>query len=143
MFERIYQQHWINLPKETRQHLVKVFSLGATGITEVRDNTVVSDGFTNTDLERITLSKMAEYVGSSLESMETFARLWEITLSKVNQELYPPIMLPEEKVVYIPGTQPRTQPETDPSLLIELPTPYCNQCTSKGGRHKNTCPLYR
>ena len=48
--ERIYPAVWLALPKETREHLAKVFGISASGITEVRDQSVVSDGFTVEDL---------------------------------------------------------------------------------------------
>ena len=86
--EKVYQQHWIDLPKDVRQKLAEVFDIERTGITEIRDNTVISDGFTNKDLEAITLPKMTEYIGSD----ETFHRAWELTLMKVRSELNPPVM---------------------------------------------------
>lgn len=86
--EKIYSQHWIDLPKQVRAKLVEVFGIERTGITEVRDQTVISDGFTNTDLQGITLDKMNQYIGS----VETFPRAWELTLMKVNYELNPPMI---------------------------------------------------
>ncbi len=88
--EKIYSQHWIDLPQATRNHLVKVFNIPLTGITEIRDQTVVSDGHTNSDLQAITLEKMAAYVGSP--ATLSFSRLWEITLSKIKYELNPPVL---------------------------------------------------
>ena len=40
------------------------------------------------DLKKITLEKMNEYIGSEETS---FLRAWEVTLSKVNFELNPPV----------------------------------------------------
>lgn len=80
---------WMSLPRETRKHLVKVFDIERTGISEVRDNEVITDGYTNQDLEAITREKMVKYTGSD----ESFSRLWEVTLSKVKYELNPPIPL--------------------------------------------------
>lgn len=84
--EKVYQQNWIDLPRDVRARLAQVFGLERTGITEVRDQTVVSDGYTNGDLQGITLDKMNQYIGS----VETFPRAWEITLMKVKYELHPP-----------------------------------------------------
>ena len=129
--ERVYQQVWIDLPKTTRQHLVKVFGLIPNGIAEIRDQTVISDGYTNDDLRRITSDKMAEYVGS----VESFSRLWELTLSKVKSELNPPIDLAdltEEPIVN--DVVPETIVEPTP-----VPTKFCDFCDSKGQRHKATC----
>lgn len=86
MFERIYQQHWMSLPKDIRHRLMVVFDIQKSGITEIRDQDVVSDGVTNADLSAITLQKMNEYIGSE----ENFARAWEITLAKARYELNPP-----------------------------------------------------
>lgn len=87
--EKIYSQNWVDLPKEVRQRLSEVFGIERTGITEVRDQTVISDGYTNTDLQAITLEKMEEYIGSK----ETFHRAWELTLAKVKYELNPPTIV--------------------------------------------------
>lgn len=89
--EKVYQQHWIDLPKDVRNKLTEVFEIPNTGITEVRDQTVLSDGTTNTDLLAITAEKMAAYVGSSV-SDTSYHRLWELTLAKVHSELNPPQM---------------------------------------------------
>lgn len=87
IMNQIFPQVWIHLSKEVRAHLVKVFSLVRSGVTEVRDQEVISDGFTVDDLKQITLEKMNKYIGS----VETFPRAWEITLSKVYSELNPPV----------------------------------------------------
>ena len=86
--ELIYPAVWMALPKEVKVHLAKVFGLSPTGITEVRDNTVVSDGYTIDDLRKISRENMCNYIGSE----ETFLRAWEITLSKVHTELHPGVI---------------------------------------------------
>lgn len=85
--EQIYPGMWIHLPLETRLHLVKVFKLERTGVTEIVDQRIVSDGFTVDDLKLITKEKLCEYVGSE----ETFGRAWELTLAKIHSELNPPV----------------------------------------------------
>lgn len=85
--DQIFPQMWIKLDKEVREHLIKIFSISRTGITEIVDQTIVSDGYTVDDLKAISLEKMNEYIGSE----ETFGRAWEITLSKVKHELHPPL----------------------------------------------------
>lgn len=85
--DRIYPAIWMSTPKPVRNHLVQVFDLVRTGVTEIRDQDVVSDGYTIDDLKKITLEAMCEYIGST----ETFARAWEITVSKVHYELNPPV----------------------------------------------------
>lgn len=87
MQEFITPQQWLLLPQEVKNHLIKTFDIKRTGISEVRDNTVISDGYTQTDLKAITHAAMKEYIGSD----ETFLRSWELTLAKVKFELNPPV----------------------------------------------------
>ena len=88
MFDKIYQPQWMSLDKKTREHLSKVFSIPQSGITEIRDDMVLSDGKTNGDLSAINEFKMSEYVGSK----ESYPRLWELTLAKCKYELDPPVV---------------------------------------------------
>jgi hypothetical protein len=112
--EQIYSQHWVSLPKEVRVHLISVFGLVRTGVTEVINQEVKSDGFTNDDLKGITLEKMNGYIGST----ETFARAWELTLSKVNSELHPPVgEITETNHPFIPAEA--IIPEAQPVVLKE------------------------
>lgn len=93
MLEKIYPHIFIQVPKDLRDYIAKVFGVKQSGITEVRDSTVISDGRTVEDLSVINEETMEAYVGSK----ETFARLWEITISKAKSELYPPIPLPVDE----------------------------------------------
>lgn len=77
------------LDKQVRNHLVKVFNIPRTGITEIRDQEIIRDGYSDEDLKAITLEKMNEYIGST----EVFPRAWELTCSKARYELNPPIDL--------------------------------------------------
>ena len=117
MFERIYQHSWISYPKEVRERLTKIFFIPTSGVAEIKDQEVLSDGKTNTDLLVITKDKLISYVGESAD----FPTLWEKTLAKVDLELHP---LP-------------TPPEP-----VEFP-PYCDTCTSTKGRHKAICPKFK
>lgn len=87
MYERVLPQLWMALPLDERAHLANVFSVEKTGVTEVRDNVVISDGYRYEDLFAITAQKMIDYVGST----ETFPRLWELTCAKARFELHPPV----------------------------------------------------
>lgn len=86
-FDRVAPQMWMMLGKDERDRLAHVFKIEATGITEVRDNEVLTDGFKYEDLAGITKEKMTEYVGSE----ESYPRLWELTVAKVRSELHPPV----------------------------------------------------
>lgn len=98
-FERLLPQLWMVQPLDVRNHLAAHFDLHKTGVSEIRDQDVISDGYSFDDLEGITHEKMVEYVGSE----ESFPRLWELTVAKAHYELTPPIEMKmstpvEEKV---------------------------------------------
>lgn len=85
--DRIAPQQWMIVPRETRERLVSVFNIGKSGITEVHNENVVTDGRTVDDLRAITSDVMAEYVGSSA----SFFRLWELSIAKAYSELHSPV----------------------------------------------------
>jgi hypothetical protein len=121
--ERIYPQQWMALPKETKNHLIKVFGIPKSGITEIRDQDVVSDGYTSADLEAINLDKMCEYIGSR----ETFGRAWEITLMRVKSDLNPPMELPVPVIDIAPA---------------EVKSVFCDKCVAPREPHFKKCPNY-
>lgn len=84
----ITKDQWMLLDIQVKQKLISVFGIVKSGYSEIRDNIVVTDGYTQEDLKKITLEKMNEYIGSEETS---FLRAWEVTLSKVNFELNPPV----------------------------------------------------
>ena len=90
-FTQVYAQNWMILPRDLRRHLALVFKIVPTGITEVKDNVVISDGFTNDNLKLIDAVKMAEYLKVPLD-MYDFAKLWELTLGHANHELHPVVV---------------------------------------------------
>lgn len=77
----------MHISKEVRDYLAAMWKIPQSGITEIRDQTVLSDGHTYDDLSVITLEKMTEYIGSE----ESFARAWELTVMKAYSELHPPV----------------------------------------------------
>lgn len=85
--EKITPQHWMLLDKETRIHLAKHFNIPVSGVTEIRDQELITDGRTMADLEALSLQAMCEYVGSQ----ETFGRAFELTIAKAHSELHPPV----------------------------------------------------
>ena len=86
-FDKVPTALWMIQPQSVRNLLAKEFELSRTGYSEVRDQDLISDGFTASDLEGITSEKMEAYVGSH----ETFSRLWELTVMKAYSELNPPM----------------------------------------------------
>lgn len=85
--ERILPGQFMHLSREIREYLGHMWKIPRSGVSEVRDQTVISDGHTYEDLLAITHERMNEYIGSE----ETFARAWEITVAKAYSELHPPI----------------------------------------------------
>lgn len=85
--QNLLPAQWMHASREVREYLAAMWKLTRSGITEIRDQDVISDGYTLDDLRGITLEKMTEYIGSE----ETFARAWEITQSKAYSELHPPV----------------------------------------------------
>lgn len=87
-FENIYSHLWMQVPAEERKILAEVFNLEKTGIAEIRDQSVISDGHSNDDLLLITKDKMEAFIGSEAEN---FARAWELTVAKARSIVNPPI----------------------------------------------------
>lgn len=102
MIEKLYTPNWTDLDPKIRHHLREVFNVKKSGNTEIRDQVLISDGTTNEDLwNAFTIESMCKYIGSK----ETFARAWEITVSKAKYEINPPVDFPtieEEPVKKIP-----------------------------------------
>lgn len=94
MHERITVQQWMLLPRETRIVLAEAFNIPRTGITEIIDDRVVTDGHSNDNLMVITKEKMCEWIGSE----ETFHRAWEICISKANGIVNPPVNIMPEPI---------------------------------------------
>lgn len=132
--EKLFQQVWMHQPQDVRNHLQKVFNITRTGITEIRDQEVITDGYTNTDLETVTADKMSAYVGSPTGEL-SFSRLWEIVLSKVKSELHPPIFEIQSSGIIVD-----INPSTTPSVPEKR---YCDTCVSTKGRHRKGCPKYK
>lgn len=85
--QRILPAQFMHQPKEIRDYLSQMWKIPQSGISEVRDQDIISDGHTYDDLSIITLELMNEYIGSE----ESFARAWEVTCAKAYSELHPPI----------------------------------------------------
>lgn len=71
-----------------------MWKIPRSGVSEIRDQEVVSDGHTYEDLLVITLDLMNRYIGSE----ETFARAWEVTIAKAFSELHPPVGIIQKNV---------------------------------------------
>lgn len=124
-------QLWLKLPKEIRDKLVVLFHIKRTGSTVVdygpAGNTVVSDGYKPADIEAITLEKMQALLDNDSTN---FFELLEQVIAQIDA-----LMAPKVEV---------TEKDLDSAISIlseDTPKPpFCDQCTSKGGRHLKTCP---
>ena len=77
----ISQQEWVKVPHEVRLELVQEFGLKRSGIIQVFNNTLMSDGYSYEDLAPLTVERMQLYVGTR----ETdYFKLWEATTNKAN-----------------------------------------------------------
>lgn len=127
------------MDKKVRNHLAEVFHIVSSGVTEIRDQYVVSDGFTMDDLKGITLEKMCVYIGSQ----ETFMRAWEITLMKVKSELNPPVgeIVSENGAMKIVDVKPSVFQEATLKVEVKVePSKFCQFCEAKGPiKHMKNC----
>ena len=121
----------MHLDKDVRDLLVSKFDIPRTGIREIVDGTVVSDGVCNEDLKSLTEEKMSEYLNGVKH--ETFGHLVDLVVLKLKEELNPTIKV-EEKI------------DTEKLEIIEEaikaasePRPYCGACTTHRGRHSKNC----
>lgn len=80
----LYAAQWMLLPQEVRTRLAEVFALKKTGGSLVQDNRQLSDGYTDKDLEVITLEAMQAFLGT--EEKDFLILLTEIR-AKVLQDI--------------------------------------------------------
>lgn len=77
----------MHISYELRDYFSRMWKIPRSGVSEIRDQEVISDGHTYDDLAVITLDLMNDYIGS----VETFARAWEVSCAKAYSELHPPV----------------------------------------------------
>lgn len=124
--DKITQQQWMWLPQQIRNRFIEVFQLDRTGIAEVRDQTVISDGYSQTDLAVINKERLCEYVGSE----ETFLRAWELAISKANYEVNPPVG-EINKTAEIRNVSDEQKPVVEEKPIIEETKQIKNDNTKK------------
>ena len=79
--ERIYPNVWLESPRIVREQLAKDLHIPKTGMAEVIDQTVVSDGYSIDDLGVINVPLLVEYVGRK----ESFKELWLAAVRKASE----------------------------------------------------------
>lgn len=87
--DKLYPQVWMAINKPERQYLAQQFSVQQSGISEVRDDTHISDGKTEADLAVFTKESMASFVGQEVADL-SFMRLLELSVAKAYSDLNPP-----------------------------------------------------
>lgn len=140
-------QIWLKLPSDIRTKLVAMFHIPRSGSTVVdygfNGTTVVSDGFKPQDIEAITLEKMQAIMDT--DSTDFYGLFEEIILNI--DALMQPKPFPLEgfgEMESLSSTEhiPVIEAVKGPSYTIDTSTKprFCDQCTSKGGRHLKMCP---
>jgi hypothetical protein len=99
---------WVSLSNEVRYRMRTIFNISQSGITEVNDGRVVSDGTTYEDLKALTIEKMQKYVDNPTTD---FHKLIDLTVAKVMEELYPKV--PKEEV--------RVSTDAGVNIIIDAP----------------------
>lgn len=74
---------WVQLPTETRRQLVQVFNLKRSAGSEVVDGKLKTDGYTEKDLQGITVEKMQAFTGSE---SPTYFELLDKVLAKLEDK---------------------------------------------------------
>lgn len=151
---------WLTIPHLTRLKLSQDFKLSRTGqnlmTTRNGQGILESDGHTVNDLRGINVTSMQEYLGfKDIDPEADFFALLEMTVEKA--EYKEPEPAPEAPKPSEVNTQPTPVPDT-PTAIPEAPVvapettappegtgtapkpPFCDQCDSKGVRHKAVCP---
>lgn len=137
MYIQIVPQLWMLVPKAERDLLAKQFELPRTGITEVIDQTVITDGYRAEDLINITLEKMVAFVGSE----ESFMRAWELTTMKAHSLLNPPTVFigTQEELNKVTGVELKevsNEENHDENIKQEF-NPKVEEKENKKGKTKN------
>jgi hypothetical protein len=134
MYDHIFVGQWMILPKEVRDILIKDFNMVKTGPVEVRDEHVITDGFTNNDLSVFTAESMYSYAGE----VASFGRLWELTVRKAHDKLNPPEVIGSgviDSIIQVSDETLEVAPNNEPKAM-------CDTCPTKGFRHHKGCPKY-
>lgn len=95
-FDKIVPQLWMMVSPAERLVIAASFHLTKSGIVEIHDQDVITDGYKTEDLERIGIGTMAAFVGEPTDTDLSFSRLWELTVSKARSIVHPPEAMSDE-----------------------------------------------
>lgn len=87
MIDKLYPHMWMTLPAEIKKVLIEEFKIKKTGVSEIFNEQVKSDGYTLDDLKVINIESMMKYVDTN--TFYAFPYLWEMVLRKVDFILNP------------------------------------------------------
>ena len=76
----MYKQHWIGLPGEVRTALAGAFKMSRSERTEVFDNRIVSDGYSDEAIANISVKNMQDFL---ISKEETFSTLLTMTVDRL------------------------------------------------------------
>ena len=118
---------WMTLPAEIKKVLIEEFNIKKTGVTEIFNNEVRSDGYTLDDLKVINIESMMKYVDTN--TFYAFPYLWEMVLRKVDFILNPaePAVTEEEE---------KKSPSSATTAEVD-PTSSTNQDVTEEKQDKN------
>ena len=73
---------WLSIPQETRWKIANIFGISRSSHFEVQDNRVISDGYTPSNLEGITVDAMQAFTNSKEDD---FYKLFTKVIEKVEK----------------------------------------------------------
>lgn len=145
---------WLSLPNDVRHKLVTLFNISRSGSTVVDYRAggavITSDGYTAPDLLAVSLPRMQGLLDTTDDN---YYKLFEVVVLNIDALLggtfAPPVSTqadtaPEESVTHLRG-EGVFDKETGEVVTtkVEEVKRFCDQCDSKGVRHKKVCPKYQ
>lgn len=116
---------WRSIPLSTRIIIANTFGVQKIGPTHVVNNYVESDGYRIEDIERaLNIDAIQKYVATNETDM---VKLMDMLIAKAEGREYIGLV---------------TEPVIVNEQVISPTTGFCDQCDSKGVRHKKVCPKY-
>jgi hypothetical protein len=107
---------WLSLSIETRAKLREIFSIPRSGVTQVEDQRVISDGVKVEDLMTLTVEKLQAFVASEETDLYKLFDLALIKIANPESSLKEQVTLEaqvalEAQVTVLEGVKPQTPEE--------------------------------
>ena len=104
-------KQWMDLPAYIKNRIVKDFNLDKTGRIGISRNIIISDGYTQKDLEKVNLKNLQTLMDSDETNFEELFNEYKNTITpEITVDVTKFIQETENKVVIIP---PTTKDEVD------------------------------